>query len=280
MILAAIPVGNPCKGIVVPHVTIAYLPSGVPSGMDEAVREWAARTGPFSATVDGELKIGNSRLYAWLLAAHELQGLRDLCRDWCESLFPTWVPHMTYSYKAGDEPTENRKRFHFRSVAILDSDEMVVKYPLGEQQTETITLDCNSRYEFYNKHHGPDGRFTTADAVGAVQSSLDDSLRRAPWKGSPNCYAGHCYVASEALYHVLGGRKAGLKPMHVKHEGSPHWYLESADGTIIDATAGQFSTPVPYKQGRGKGFLTKDPSKRAQIVIDRTMAQLAPTFTA
>jgi len=46
---------------------------------------------------------------------------------------------------------------------------------------------------------------------------LSDDLRRPPWKGDPNPLAGHCYVASEALYHLLGDK---WKPEHVKHEGT------------------------------------------------------------
>ncbi len=30
---------------------------------------------------------------------------------------------------------------------------------------------------------------------------------------------GNCYVTCEALYHLLGGKKAGYKPMYIKHEG-------------------------------------------------------------
>jgi len=108
-----------------------------------------------------------------------------------------------------------------------------------------------------------------SDLMIAIQGCLTDDLRRAPWRGSPNRLAGHCYVASEALYHLAGGKASGLTPQNVQHEGASHWYLKHKDGTIVDPTAGQFSTPVPYSQGKGKGFLTKRPSKRAQIVIDR-----------
>lgn len=108
-----------------------------------------------------------------------------------------------------------------------------------------------------------------SDLVKSVRSVLTDDLRNAPYKGSCNPMTGHCYVASEALYHAMGGAAAGLKPMFVKHEGSPHWFLKTKDGGIIDPTADQFKTPVPYHLGKGKGFLTKQPSKRAREVLDR-----------
>lgn len=98
---------------------------------------------------------------------------------------------------------------------------------------------------------------------------LTDDLRREPWKGHTNVYAGHCYVASEALFHLLGGYSAGWTARYLRHEGSPHWFLQHKDGTVIDPTEDQFSTPVPYHLGRGIGFLTSQPSKRARVLIDR-----------
>lgn len=102
--------------------------------------------------------------------------------------------------------------------------------------------------------------------MAAVRGALTDDLRRAPWRGSTNPVAGHCYVASEAMHHLTGGR---LRPRYVRHEGAPHWFLVDTDGTVVDPTADQFSTPVPYEQGRGIGFLTKQPSARARVVIER-----------
>jgi hypothetical protein len=108
--------------------------------------------------------------------------------------------------------------------------------------------------------------------VSQVQSALTDDLRRAPWRGSPDPLAGHCYVACEAVYHASGQR---LRPTFVRHEGAPHWYLRTDDGQVIDPTAGQFKTPVPYDLGRGKGFLTRQPSKRAAVVLARIGASNA-----
>jgi ADP-ribose pyrophosphatase YjhB (NUDIX family) len=106
--------------------------------------------------------------------------------------------------------------------------------------------------------------------VHAVQTSLSDDLRKPQYRGHENCLAGHCYVASEALYHLLGGAESGWVPQNIQHEGGPHWYLKhKISGTILDPTASQFKTKVPYENGRGKGFLTKQPSKRTQVVLDR-----------
>jgi hypothetical protein len=80
---------------------------------------------------------------------------------------------------------------------------------------------------------------------------------------------GHCYVASEAAYYLLGGKESGWKPVYIKHLGCPHWYLQHECGAILDLTKDQFQTPVEYEKGRGTGFLTKEPSKRARKLLKR-----------
>lgn len=99
--------------------------------------------------------------------------------------------------------------------------------------------------------------------VANVKAVLTDDLLK-PGYGPK----AHCYVASEAIYHLMGGRESGLTPMTIRHEGGVHWYLRM-DGEYLDATADQFETPVPYDQGTGRGFLTRQPSKRAAEVIRR-----------
>ncbi len=98
---------------------------------------------------------------------------------------------------------------------------------------------------------------------------MTDDLRIKPWKGNSNLLVGQCYVAGETFFHLCGGKKAGWKPMNVRHENSSHWYLKHNDGMIVDITAKQFNTAVPYHLGRGRGFLTKKPSARAKKLIER-----------
>lgn len=103
-----------------------------------------------------------------------------------------------------------------------------------------------------------------------IRAALSDDLRGARYRGLSCFVAGHCYVASEAAYHALGGPTSGFTPQFVRHEGEPHWYLkQDGTGLIYDLTADQFATPVPYDQGKGKGFLTKEPSKRARVILER-----------
>lgn len=108
-----------------------------------------------------------------------------------------------------------------------------------------------------------------------ILDSLSDDLLAPKWKqykkdnpGKHHTF-GHCYVASEATYHLLGGKKEGWTPQFVSVAGSPHWFLKHKSGAKLDLTAAQFEIPVPYHQARGHGFLTKQPSKRAIKLISR-----------
>lgn len=107
-----------------------------------------------------------------------------------------------------------------------------------------------------------------ARAIRAVRRALvlSDDLRRAPWKGKRDPIAGHCYVASECLALMLG---PDWRPRVMRHEGASHWYLQHVDGAVADATATQFRRAPSYHKGRGCGFLTREPSKRARILAAR-----------
>lgn len=128
------------------------------------------------------------------------------------------------------------------------------------------------------------------DLIDRCLASLTDELRRAPWRGDPNQLAGHCYVASEALYHALGGRDGGWRPMRVgmlwHGQICTHWFLTGPRREILDVTAAQFDE-VPrfrgmsgaYLDARGCGFLTAYPSRRARIVLAR-MGLISPDRSA
>jgi hypothetical protein len=105
----------------------------------------------------------------------------------------------------------------------------------------------------------------------AIRSSLTIDLlspRFREWgvEGKSN---GHCYVASEAVFHMLGGKKAGYKGVTLNFQGYPHWWVVDQFGRVLDPTADQYDVDVPYEKGKGCGFLTRQPSKRAAIVIKR-----------
>jgi len=105
-----------------------------------------------------------------------------------------------------------------------------------------------------------------------IQKHLSDDLRQKKYQGDEDPLKGHCYVAAEAAYHILGGKDKGWTPMNVQHEGDSHWFLKHSSGKILDPTAKQFKTPVPYETAKGKGFLTKQPSARAKKLIAKTQS--------
>lgn len=108
-----------------------------------------------------------------------------------------------------------------------------------------------------------------------MMAALTDDLRAPAYRGNPNPLAGHCYVTAEAMYHRGLANGWTVRPMFIRHEGQPHWFvlalLPGDDDTWMaaDPTASQFSTPVPYHEAKGKGFLTKAPSKRARTLMAR-----------
>ncbi len=77
----------------------------------------------------------------------------------------------------------------------------------------------------------------------------------------------NCYVASEALYHLLGGKEAGWTPQVMRVGSETHWFLKHRGGLILDPTASQFAVPPDYSRARGSGFLTRDPSARARVLM-------------
>lgn len=115
---------------------------------------------------------------------------------------------------------------------------------------------------------------------------------------------GHCAVASEAFYHIAGGKQAGFIPVvcgyaedakgNMKFKADmqaalqqgwkkqTHWWIRGPEGAtrgagkIFDVTAGQYDAPYPYHNGHNTGFMQpqQKPSKRAQIVIDRVVQKL------
>lgn len=95
-----------------------------------------------------------------------------------------------------------------------------------------------------------------------IKAALTPELVKPEYRGS-HPLSGHCYVASEAFYHLVGG-----KPMQMNHEEISHWFIKY-DDQIIDLTVDQFESTPDYSQAKGRGFLTKKPSKRCQIVLDR-----------
>jgi len=114
----------------------------------------------------------------------------------------------------------------------------------------------------------------TQESISSISNQIieyltdNDTLRKPRFKGSSNPLAGHCYVATEALYTYLGGSESSYTPQYVKHEGTTHWFLKhDTTNEIIDLTVTQFDTRPPYHNSTGCGF-QNTPSTRCQTVLD------------
>jgi hypothetical protein len=118
-----------------------------------------------------------------------------------------------------------------------------------------------------------------------VQSVLSDNLikpeYRVDWdsraaKRLPR-FEGHCYAATEAYWHLKGGERSGLVvKQRTDDDGSSHWWLETADGSIIDLTIADGEERkmkfYPYDEGRDLSFMKprgRAISARAQEIVDR-----------
>lgn len=104
-----------------------------------------------------------------------------------------------------------------------------------------------------------------------------DLLPHRPTDAHPSW--GCCYAATEALYY-LWGKKHGFSPQYVVYAITPgikttHWFLRDKWGTtFVDPTGFQFDRndvglgrKIDYTLGVACGFLTKQPSKRAQQIM-------------
>ena len=86
-------------------------------------------------------------------------------------------------------------------------------------------------------------------------------------KGTCGLYS---YIGNEALYHLLGGKTNGLTAMIKRVNNDTHWYLRDKDGKYLDVTKDFFTEdPIDYSSGRGTGFLSKRPSKRTQVLLNK-----------
>jgi hypothetical protein len=104
-----------------------------------------------------------------------------------------------------------------------------------------------------------------------------DLLRKG--QGGKHPHAGHCAVASEALW-AAKARELGYKTRVGKtDQGGTHWWLVSPTGCVLDPTSAQFSKSHLeriYARGRAagpqgvryrKGVLV--PSERARELLRR-----------
>jgi len=109
--------------------------------------------------------------------------------------------------------------------------------------------------------------------IKVIIDCLSDDLLKKEYKSlnNDNKLYGHCYVATEALYHLMDDEtKYKYTPAILKVNDVVHWFLkEKKTGNIIDITKEQFDFELDYSKSRNCFFLTKNPSKRTLILINR-----------
>lgn len=110
--------------------------------------------------------------------------------------------------------------------------------------------------------------------IQKIQSHLSNDLLKDKYKlicSNKHRYFGHCYVATETFYHSLPEfEKLNWIPQILSTEHGTHWFLKNKiTNEIIDLTKEQFSYTLDYSKSTGCGFLTKNPSKRSLILMNR-----------
>ena len=121
----------------------------------------------------------------------------------------------------------------------------------------------------------------SSELVRKIKKNLTPDLLKGIWKkDDPKNYSGYCYVATEALYWMLGGPKSDYYPYVLGNKdwpeglnpGETHWFLKNKSDKVIDPTKEQFGElVVPYNKGKANGMMNYPVggSKRCKILIDR-----------
>ena len=81
---------------------------------------------------------------------------------------------------------------------------------------------------------------------------------------------GFCYIATEALFHLVGGTSSDFRPMYLRDGAETHWWLQDSNGSILDPTHDQYGgAKPPYHLGKRAGFQNgyKRASKRASALL-------------
>lgn len=130
--------------------------------------------------------------------------------------------------------------------------------------------------------------------IAALTPDLLSAQYRAGLKPGDPVETGHCAVASEAFYHIAGGKAAGFIPVVCGYTVTPdgrmhfgadrakaervadshfaretgnsfaretHWWIRGPKdgkrgvGAVFDVTAAQYDAPFPYENGHNTGFM-------------------------
>lgn len=110
--------------------------------------------------------------------------------------------------------------------------------------------------------------------IEKVKSNLHKSTVKKRYRSNVHPLAGHCYVASEVLWNLLGGINSDYFPyrLKIKETGDSHWFLKhNHTGNILDITAEQYDFKLNYDEAKRCMFLYStsvyQPSKRSLKVL-------------
>ena len=138
----------------------------------------------------------------------------------------------------------------------------------SSNDSQLIDKDGNE-FHFRNLGHYQKKLKKNINIINRIEKNLSDDLLKKEYLSlvDRNKYTGHCYIASECLYHLFCKK---FNIYQIKHENSSHWFLKKGDN-IIDITKNQFKTPVPYNLATRRTFLTKFPSKRTAVLMQKVI---------
>ena len=116
--------------------------------------------------------------------------------------------------------------------------------------------------------------------IEKIKSNLTSDLLKKEYReiNKNNKFFGHCYVATETLFHFLKDNDINndFFPHYGKDQNNiTHWWLQNREGKILDLTSEQYTSvgkQPPYKNGRRGAFLTKNPSKRSLKLMEKIFA--------
>jgi hypothetical protein len=85
--------------------------------------------------------------------------------------------------------------------------------------------------------------------INKIQKHLTPGLLKDRWIKQSNPLEGHCYIATEALYHLLPNKEE-WKPMMASYKDEQgkctHWWLvNKRTGKILDPTKEQYLPDTP-----------------------------------
>jgi len=126
--------------------------------------------------------------------------------------------------------------------------------------------------------------------INEIQSELSTDLLKEEYRiqhetEDVHPQTGHCYVASEALYWLLGGPNTDLfTPVVGRIEGESHWAIrynrEGQNDLYFDPTSDQFGglSREDHAGMTGTGFMSRQPSKRCRKLLVRIRKELFPAW--